>query len=113
MRLSIGLVALLGAAAITVSQAQIVKKGSKPPVKSQDITKGQGQLQGGDGVFGTVYTLNSGWNFTLLKARYQVDPHDSYAGVRGRPTRSCSFLRLQSRTQTPRISTLAGSSGRL
>ncbi len=101
MRLAIGLMALLGAAAITVSQAQTVKKGSKPPVKSQDITKGQGQVQGGDGVFGTVYTLNSGWNFTLLKARYQVDPHDSYAGVRAKPDEKLLVLSVAIKNTDP------------
>ena len=57
MRLRIGLFALMYIAIATAVQAQPPKKA---PVKNQDVTRGQRQVQGGDGVFGTVYTLNSG-----------------------------------------------------
>ena len=55
------------------------KAAPKPPVKPQNTTSGQGQLQGGDGVFKTIYTLNSGYNFTILSAAYTVDPYNSYS----------------------------------
>ena len=76
------------------SFAQVKKKTppKKPIVKAQDITKTQGQLQGGDGVFGTTYTLNSGINFAVLKARYTLDPHNSYGTVFPKPEEKLLIL---------------------
>ena len=67
----------------TTGYAQHKKKSppAKTGVKNQNITQAQGQVQGGDGVFGTTYTLNSGINFSVLKARYVVEPHNSYERV--------------------------------
>jgi len=84
MKFTLGLIALLSMALPAISMAQKkapAKSPAKPPVKNQDISRAQGQLQGGDGVFGSIYTLNSGWNFTILRARYSVDPYLSYNGA--------------------------------
>lgn len=53
----------------------------KPPVKAQDTSRGVQQMQGGDGVFGTVYTLNNDFNFEILSARYSVEPFNSYSSI--------------------------------
>ena len=46
--------------------------------------KGQGQMAGADGSFGTLYTLDNGFNFEILSARYTVEPFNGYEmdGVR-------------------------------
>jgi len=84
MKFTFGLIAVLSLTLPAIAMAQ-KKAPAKPPVKSQvkdqDISRAQGQLQGGDGVFGSIYTLNSGWNFTILRARYTVDPYLSYSGL--------------------------------
>ena len=45
---------------------------SHKPVTNQ--SKGQKQIAGGDGTFGTVYSLKDGFNFEVLSARYTVEP---------------------------------------
>jgi hypothetical protein len=95
MKMTLGLVALLSVALPAVCLAQKQKKApAKPPVKNQDISRAQGQLQGGDGVFGSIYTLNSGWNFAILKARYTTDPFMSYEGVFPEPDSKLLVLSL-------------------
>ncbi len=74
----IACIALLALSSSILAQTKKTKTPSKPPVKAQDVTKAQGQQQGGDGVFGAIYTMNSGWNFTILKARYSVEPYKAY-----------------------------------
>jgi hypothetical protein len=102
MRMTLGLFALLTIALPVVSMAQKSKKPPvKPPVKNQDISRSQGQLQGGDGVFGSVYTLNSGWNFTILKARYTVDPYLSYEGAFPEPDSKLLILSLAVKNSDP------------
>ena len=53
-----------------------------PPKKADDggQSRGTKQVAGGDGIFGVVYTLNSGFNFTILSARYTIEPHNDYNG---------------------------------
>lgn len=80
MKTTFGFIALLTFALPAVAPAQQKKAPAKPPVKNQDISRAQGQLQGGAGVFGSIYTLNSGWNFSILRARYTVEPYLSYDG---------------------------------
>lgn len=103
MKTTIGLIALLSIALPAVSLAQKPKKAPvvKPPVKSQDISRAQGQLQGGDGVFGSIYTLNSGWNFTILKARYTVDPFMSYEGMFPEPDSKLLVLSVAIKNSDP------------
>jgi len=101
MRLAFGLVALMTIAAASASLAQQPKKPTKPHVKNQDITKGQGQVQGGDGVFGTTYTLNSGWNFTLLKARYSIEPFNSYNTVLAKEDEKLLILTVAIKNSLP------------
>lgn len=48
---------------------------------AQNDVKGQKQLTGGLGQFGTTYTLKNGWNFTILSAKYTLDPFNSYGPV--------------------------------
>ena len=76
----IACVALLALSSSVLAQTKKTKAKTppKPSVKAQDVTKAQGQQQGGDGVFGTIYTMNSGWNFTILKARYSIEPYKAY-----------------------------------
>jgi hypothetical protein len=71
---------LLIAVAVLVATGALAGQSAnkKPPVKAQNTTKGQGQLQGGDGVFKTIYTLDNGFNFTILSARYSVEPFNTY-----------------------------------
>lgn len=60
--------------------AQKPKVTPKKPVP-QNQTKGQGQLQGGNGQFGTVYTLTSNFNFEIVGARYTLEPFNAYTVV--------------------------------
>lgn len=102
MKMTLGLIALLSIALPTASLAQKQKKTPvKPPVKNQDISRAQGQLQGGDGVFGAIYTLNSGWNFTILRARYTLDPYLSYDGVFPEPDGKLLILSLAIKNSDP------------
>ena len=59
-------------------------QGKKPPAKKPDDggqSRGTKQVAGGDGIFGVVYTLNSGFNFTILSVRYTLEPHNDYNGT--------------------------------
>ncbi len=51
----------------------------KPPVKNE--TKGQGQLVGANGQFGTVYTLKNTLNFEILAAKYSTDSYASSSRI--------------------------------
>src|SRR5437763_254947 len=50
----------------------------KKPAAPANVVKGQKQMAGGPGVFGTVYPLNDGFNFEVIKARYSVEPYNAY-----------------------------------
>lgn len=50
----------------------------KPATPAGPGVKGQGQLAGGNGQFGTVYSLKNGFNFAILGARYTMDPFVAY-----------------------------------
>src|SRR5438309_12007125 len=66
-------------AAITLTGSaigQTQKKPTKPPQKNE--TKGQGQLAGGNGQFGVIYTLQDKLNFEILSAKYTLEPFNSY-----------------------------------
>ena len=56
----------------TFAQSAKPKPGAKPPVK------GQAQLTGGNGQFGTVYSLQNGFNFEILSAHYSLEPFIAY-----------------------------------
>lgn len=62
----------LGAAA----HADTAKKA--PPKPAANATKGQSQVAGDIGRFGTIYTLKNGINFEILSARYQLTPFPCY-----------------------------------
>src|SRR3569833_3811994 len=53
------------------------------PVKHKPATghavKGQGQLAGGTGQFGTIYSLNNGFNYEILSAAYSLEPIPAYS----------------------------------
>jgi len=51
----------------------------KVPVRKPTAIKGHGQLVGGIGRFGEIYTLRSGFNFSILGARYSVEPLGTYS----------------------------------
>lgn len=67
-------------APLTAKSDPPIKK--TPPKKADDggQSRGTKQVAGGDGIFGVVYTLNSGFNFTILSVRYTLDPHNDYTG---------------------------------
>ncbi|HEY3329070.1 MAG TPA: hypothetical protein VGK19_03535 [Capsulimonadaceae bacterium] len=73
--------ASIGAVAHTPASAAATKKptAKKQPVVNQ--TKGQGQLNGGNGKFGTIYTLKSTINFQILSANYQITPFACYTKI--------------------------------
>ena len=62
--------ALLSAATLCVAAPPRAKRHAPVPNQS----KGQKQIAGSDGVFGTVYSLKGGFNFEVLSARYTVEP---------------------------------------
>ncbi|MCW3053827.1 MAG: hypothetical protein JWN14_2997 [Chthonomonadales bacterium] len=104
MKFTFGLIALLSMTLPAISMAQKkapVKPPIKPQVKNQDISRSQGQLQGGDGLFGSIYTLNSGWNFTVLRARYTVDPYLSYEGMFPAPDSKLLILSIAIKNSDP------------
>ncbi len=67
------------AMSIAVSAAPPKKSPTKPPVKNQ--TKGQGQIVGANGQFGTIYTLKNNINFQILSAKYTVDSYMAYTPI--------------------------------
>jgi hypothetical protein len=56
----------------TIALPTWAQKPKTPP------TKGQGQLVGGDGRLGTIYTLKSDWNFVIYSAHYSMEPYPCY-----------------------------------
>lgn len=74
---------LLVLTAVTVcalpAAAQTNKAKKKVPPTQQ--SRGTKQVAGGDGVFGEIYTLKSEFNFSLLSARYTIEPHNDYNGT--------------------------------
>lgn len=61
--------------------APVPKKKPAPKVPPGDVSRGAHQLAGGDGVFGTVYTLQNEFNYEILSARYTIEPHNDYSGT--------------------------------
>ena len=53
--------------------------------QGQNDVKGQQQMKGVGGTFGTTYTLKNGFNFSLISAKYTVDPVDAYAPALATP----------------------------
>jgi len=43
--------------------------------------KGQGQVAGGDGQFGTIYSLKNGFNFEILGAHYTLEPYNASTAI--------------------------------
>jgi len=60
--------ALFSAATLCAAAAHKAKRPAPPQ------SKGQKQIAGGDAEFGTVYSLEDGFNFEVLSARYTVEP---------------------------------------
>lgn len=57
-------------------------------------TKGQGQLAGASGQFGTIYSLQNQFNFAILGARYTLEPFVAYAPVAANTTSKVVVLDL-------------------
>lgn len=72
------LLALVPALLLAPSTSSAQKK---PTIPTKPGTKGQGQMVGGDGQFGTVYSLKNGFNFAILSARYTVEAFSAYSPV--------------------------------
>ena len=68
--------------------AQPTKK--KPDDGGQ--SRGTKQLAGGEGAFGVVYTLNTGMNFSLISAKYTLEPHNDYNGTLSKPDEKLIWL---------------------
>jgi hypothetical protein len=68
---------LLAAASLAAPPAKKpAPPAKKPPAGNQ--VKGQGQLAGSSAEFGTVYSLQNGFNLAILSARYTVEPYVAY-----------------------------------
>ena len=63
---------------------------ARKPAPNQ--SKGQKQLAGGDGAFGTVYSLKDGFNFEVLSARYTVEPLVAHESVKAGPDEKLMVL---------------------
>jgi len=67
---------VLAAAPARAQQKPAAKPAAARP--APNAVKGQGQLAGSSGQFGTVYTLQNGFNFELLSAHYTLEPFVAY-----------------------------------
>lgn len=54
---------------------------TKPKPVPINETKGQGQLQGVNGQFGAIYTLQNNQNFSILSAKYTLEPFRCYSAL--------------------------------
>ena len=80
--LSLLALSAIAAPPVAPKKPPVKKPVAKPPVKKPgDESRGTMQVAGGDGIFGTVYTLNDGSNFTILSAKYTIEPHTDYSGT--------------------------------
>jgi hypothetical protein len=70
---AVGLAYLAGVAAGPASAAPVHQK-------PHSYTQGHGQLSGGNGEFGVVYSFQDHWNEEILSARYDAIPIDRYEG---------------------------------
>lgn len=68
---------------------------------AQNDIKGQAQLKGINGVFGTVYSLKDGFNYSVLKARYTVDPVSSYNPVNALADQKILVVEFSIKNATP------------
>lgn len=50
--------------------------GNLTPLPQGNDVKGQGQLVGINGDFGTIYSLKNGFNVSILSAKYTIEPFD-------------------------------------
>jgi hypothetical protein len=66
---------LAALAAPALAQQKAKAPAAKP---APNTVKGQGQLVGGSAQFGTVYSLQNGFNFEILSARYTLEPFVAY-----------------------------------
>jgi len=64
--------------ALTVLAAASTALPTQAQSKQSPPTKGQGQLVGGNGRFGTIYTLKNEWNFVIYSAHYSMEPYACY-----------------------------------
>ena len=66
------------------SLAAATKKAAppKPKPSTPNQVKGQQQIAGANGQFGTVYSLKNGFNFAILSARYTLEPFIAYETVK-------------------------------
>ncbi len=78
-----GSVAAAALACITVTTVHAAVAKKKVPPKAVAVppntSKGQTQVNGGNGQFGVIYTLKNKINFTILSAKYQVTPYPCYS----------------------------------
>lgn len=69
---------------------------------AQNDIKGQAQLKGINGVFGTVYSLKDGFNYAILRARYTVDPVRSANPVNALMDQKILVVEFSVKNATPR-----------
>jgi hypothetical protein len=89
--------ALAGAALFAISGTALAQ-GDKPKPAAQkpqkNDVKGQGQLAGAAGTFGTVYSLKNNFNFAVVGARYTLEPFDAYVSAIAEPDQKIVVLDL-------------------
>jgi len=68
---------LASLAAAAASAAPPAKKPAAKPAPPNTV-KGQGQIAGSAGRFGTVYSLKNGFNFEVISAKYSIEPYNAY-----------------------------------
>ncbi|MDX1932931.1 MAG: hypothetical protein SFU56_10030 [Capsulimonadales bacterium] len=72
-------VVVAGLACAPVFAQNAGKKKPARPTPPANQVKGQQQLAGVNGRFGTVYTLKSGFNYAILGAKYTMEPLPAYS----------------------------------
>lgn len=76
--------------------AKKTAKKPAPPVSTGEQSQGTQQMAGGDGVFGTVYTMVNGsdnhYNLQFIRARYTLEPHNDYSGSMPMPDQKLFIL---------------------
>ena len=80
------------AAVLCVAGAQAVPVKHKPA--TGHAVKGQGQLAGGNGQFGTIYSLNNGFNYEILSAAYSLEPFPAYSPIHAKTAEKILVLHI-------------------
>jgi hypothetical protein len=74
------------------------------PVKKHPVhaVKGQGQIAGGNGRFGTVYSLKNGFNFEIISAGYTLEPFAAYTPIHAKHGEKLLVMQIAIKNATDR-----------